>query len=95
MKISCETTLNIFETAPDLERVSSSCILSESAVSDEAIFVSENVVRPKTKRPNPLAVLTADEIEGEPITKRESQRSTQKNALPRIPRLSALSLIHI
>ena len=88
MAISGETTLDISQTAPELELVSSSCILPASVVSDEAIFVRENVVRPKPKRPNPLAMLTADEIDDEPITKRESQLPTHKNALPRIPRLS-------
>ena len=88
MEISCETTLDISETAPDLELVLSSCILPESFVSDEAIFFSDNVALPKPKRPNRLAILTADEIDDEPITKRESQRPTHKNALKRIPRLS-------
>ena len=57
-------------------------------MSDEAIFVHENVFRPKPKRPNPLAILTADEIDDEPIPKRKSQHPTHKNSLPRIPRIS-------
>ena len=88
MEMSGETTLDISQTAPEIELVFSSRILPESVVSDEAIIVRENFIRPKPKRPNPLAILTADDIDDEPITKREIQRPMHKNALPRIPRLS-------